>query len=127
MNKLKSIAFYGGISLIVLISIVFAFVEIRPLIAGDFKLMNNPSMSFATYLFRGHFYLGLVALASVLLVYRSNKIKVNLIIFVFGLSMFVGSCFCFFFYDFYIALVPVTLATILSVLAGHSFFKKEEE
>ena len=127
MNKLKSIAFYCGISLIVLISIIFAFVEIRPLFAGDFKLMNNPSMSFMTYLFRGQFYLGLVALASILLGFRSSKTKVNLIVFAFALGMFVGSCFCFFFYDFYIALVPVTLATILSVLAGHSFFKKEGE
>ena len=127
MNKLKSIAFYGGISLITLLAIVFAFVEIRPLFAGDFMLMNNPSLSFATYLFRGHFYLGLVALAAILLVYRNNRIKVNLIVLVFALSMFVGSCFSFFFYDFYIALVPVALATILSVIAGHSFFKKEEE
>ena len=125
MQKLKNIVFCVGISLMVLLSTVFAFVEIRPLFFGDFLLMNNPTISFLKYLFRGLYYLGLVAFACILLCFKTSNTKINLIVFTFGLSLFVGGCFCFFFYDFYIALVPVAIATILCVLAGHEFFKKE--
>lgn len=113
MKKVLSILGYIGLFLVSVLSLVFAFVEIRPLFAGDFTLMESPAMSFITYLFRGLFYLSILAFAIILTVKKIKKSPFALSTFIVSLLMLVGALFTFFFYDYYIALAVIGITVVL--------------
>ena len=51
----KILSFIGlGIS--ILFSLVFAFIELRTLFAGDWSLFNSPVLGFFSYFFRSIFF-----------------------------------------------------------------------
>ena len=66
MRLVGRIVSYIFLSLVGIVSLVFAFIELRCLSAGDFLLMNSPALSFLTYLFRGLFFLILLVFATYL-------------------------------------------------------------
>ena len=74
MNKLKSVLVFLGAGLAILVSFIFAFLELRSLFAGDFTLMNNSAMSFFVYLFKGLYFLSIIALAIFIIIFKvKNK------------------------------------------------------
>lgn len=113
MKKVLSILGYIGLFLVSILSLVFAFVEIRPLFAGDFTIMESHAMSFITYLFRGLFYLSILAFAIILVVKKIKKSPFTLSTFIVSLLMLVGALFTFFFYDYYIAFAVIGITAVL--------------
>ena len=62
------------LSITILFSLVFAFIELRSLVAGDYSLMNNVTISFVTYLFRGLYFVILASFSIFLLgIYLKDK------------------------------------------------------
>ena len=90
------------LSITILFSLVFAFIELRSLVAGDYSLMNNAAISFVTYLFRGLFFVILASFSLFLLgIYLKNK-EVTFIYYFIGGCLLIGSIFSIAFYSTYV-------------------------
>lgn len=98
-----------------LISLVFAFVELRCLFAGDFLLMNSSVQSFVTYLFRGLFFLTLGCYCIFLFVSFIKNEGYNIGHNIFAPALFVASIFSIFFYVSNVFYVVLVIALVPSI------------
>lgn len=127
MTLFKKILIYIISALVSLVAAVFMFVEFRSLFAGDFALMNNPGAAAVGYLFRGLYFLLIIALAVFIILFTIHKKKICIILFSSGLALFFGSLLSFMFYDQIIALVIVFITFCELVITAFGFFKKEQD
>ena len=98
-----------------LVAMVFAFVELRSLFAGDFLLMNSPALSFMGYLFRGLFFLTLVVYIIYLFISFIKNKGYSIACHIIAPSLFIASIFSLFFYVQYIYLAVIIIALIPSI------------
>lgn len=95
-----------------LVALVFAFVELRALFAGDFLLMNSVGAAFVAYLSRGLFFVILSGYAICILV---SILKYNGVApshYVVAPTIVIASIFTVFFYTQWIYWVVILLALI---------------
>ena len=116
MKLVGRIASYFFLAVSFLLAIVFAFVELRCLFAGDFLLMNSPAISFITYLFRGLFFLIVAAYCICLFILCLKRINPTLAHCIVAPSLFVASLFSIFFYVQSIYLVVIFIALIPTII-----------
>lgn len=126
MRVLKNVLVYLGLAINIIIGIVFSFVEMRTLFAGDYVLFNNPVEGAFAYLFRSLYFLSVIALVIIVVVYRIKHKKNNLYLFVSTACVFAGALFSLLFYDYFVSLAIIVPTLLLSVITGFGFFKKEE-
>lgn len=112
MKKFLLILKYIATTFTGLIATVFAFVEIRPLFAGDFLLMESPALGFVKYFFRGLFFLAMLVNAIKIFYCLFKNKGVNLEGAIFNGAIVAGSVMTFMFYEWYIAL----LLSVLNLL-----------
>ena len=117
MRKFLSVLAYIALSISALIVLVFATVELRTVIAGDYVLMNDPSKALAGYIFRFIYFLFILATIFWLFESKIKKVKTIPLLAVMGVMIAVCSVPLFFFYHYYIALV---LLFVNIVIAGMS-------
>ena len=97
------------LSITILFSLVFAFIELRSLVAGDYSLMNNVTISFVTYLFRGLYFVILASFSIFLLgIYLKDK-EVAFIYYLIGGCLLIGSIFIIAFYSTYVYFVIILI------------------
>ena len=113
-----------GISLI--FALIFSFIEFRALFAGDFTLMNNPAMSFMTYLFRGLFFFSTIVLVVVTAVQILRNKKLNLAYAIIALAIALSSFITFSFYEYYITIVIIFFTDLPLLVIVLNVFRKEE-
>ena len=126
MKIVKSILVYIGLVIASLIAIVFGFLQIRSLFAGDYSLMNNSTISFLGYLFRGLYFLSILALSIAIVVFRIKQKKICIILFMSSLALLVGAILSFIHFEYYVSLVVIFVCLILAIITLIGFFKKEE-
>ena len=105
-----------------LLALVFAFIEIRSLVAGDFLLMNTPALSFIGYLFRFFYFLALCTFNISLLINIIQKKPLNFVfLFLIPFVLF-SSLFSIFFYSTYVYFLVIFIALVPAlVLVGKKF------
>ena len=105
-----------------LLALVFAFIEIRSLVAGDFLLMNTPTLSFIGYLFRFFYFLALCTFNISLLINIIQKKPLNFVfLFLIPFVLF-SSLFSIFFYSTYVYFLVIFIALVPAlVLVGKKF------
>ena len=126
MKILKAVLVYLGLSLASLIALIFAFLELRSLFAGDFLLFNNAFLGALAYFLRGLYYLLIIALCVFIVLFRTHRKKICIILFAASISLLIGAFITLMFYDYYISLVVILITAILVVITSLGFFKKEE-
>ena len=126
MKIVKSILVYIGLVIASLVAIVFGFLQIRSLFAGDYSLMNNSTISFLGYLFRSLYFLSILALSIAIVVFRIKQKKICVILFMSSLALLVGAFLSFIHFEYFVSLVIIFACLILAVIASIGFFKKEE-
>lgn len=80
------------------VSFVFAFIELRPLFAGDFLLMNNSAIAFIRYLLRGLFFI-ILAINAVAVIISLGKEEVSYTHHTICCGLILASFLTIFFYD----------------------------
>ena len=125
MRVLKNIIFYIGVSLVILVALVFSFLEIRSIFAGDFTLMNNKAASFFAYFFKALFFLLLIAESVALIVYKAKKIKIDIILFMGSSGLLIGAFLTFAYFQFIVAFLLTVLTLILVMITSIGHFSKE--
>ena len=125
MKKLFAVLKCIGASLVGIISLVFAFIEIRPLFAIDWKLMEIPIVSFIEYLLRAIFFLFMFinALKVFMCVIQQRGLSLSAIIF--NGAIVAASAVTFLFYEWYISLILVVLNSLMLVIRVFTKDKKE--
>ena len=126
-SLLSKILSFIGLGITILFAFIFAFIELRSLFAGDFVLFNNPAIGFFNYLFRGLFFLGLVALAVFLIIYIAKKKEGYLGLLILGGTLFVSSFFGLFFYTWYIALLIAVISLNPLLISLFNLLKENEK
>ncbi len=103
------------LSITILLAIVFSFIELRSLIAGDYSLFNNPAEGFVGYLFRGlYFVIILVFFIFLLIIYLTNK-EMKFIYYFIGMLLLIGSLFTVFFYSTYIYFLVILITLLMNI------------
>ena len=125
MKTFKSILMYVGLSLTALIAFVFMFLEMRSLFAGDFTLMENELLGFLTYLFKGLYFLSIVALAVSILIFKIRSKKICIILFMSSIGLLIGSFITFIYFVYFISFVIVFINAILVAITSIEFLKKD--
>lgn len=109
MKKFLSILKCAAAVFVGIIAIIFIFVEIRPIFAGDFKLFESPALAFIKYFFRAIFFIFML-LNTIKIFYCVLKNRsVDLEGAIFNGAIVVAAALTFFFYDWYIALILLVL------------------
>ena len=99
------------LTITILFSFVFAFIELRSLIAKDYTLMNNVAMGFVTYLFRGLYFVFLGSFSLLLLtIYLKKECVVTFNNYFIGLLLLIGSLFSISFYSTYVYFAVIAIA-----------------
>ena len=99
----------------IILSIVFSFIELRSLIAGDYSLFNNPLAGFVGYLFRGLYFAIILAFSIFLLIiYLTNK-EMKFIYYFIGMLLLIGSLFTVFFYSTYIYFLVILITLLMNI------------
>ncbi len=106
---------FFGLAIAIVVSMVFSFVEFRSLLAGDHHLFENPTLGGAAYLFRGLFFLSIVALCISIIVFIAMKKESFLPLFLYGTGIFIASLFSFAFYVWFIGLVIMVISFIPTI------------
>ena len=115
-----------GLGFTILFSLIFAFIELRSLFAGDFVLFNNPAVGFFSYLFRGLFFLGLISLAVVLIIFINKNHEHYLCLLIISGSLFFSSCLGILFYAWFIALIVMVISLIPVVICLINWLKEKQ-
>ena len=113
------------LSITILFSLVFAFIELRSLVEGDYSLMNNVIISFVTYLFRGLYFVILASFSIFLLgIYLKNR-EVLFIYYFIGGCLLIGSIFSIAFYSTYVyfAIILIGLFPAATFIIRKLFIK----
>ena len=86
---------------------VITFVELRPLFAGDYLLMNSSAVGFVKYLFRGSFFLalGVNAICAIITIIKSEEPSTGHIIIC--IALLIGSVIAAFFVEAVVAAVAI--------------------
>lgn len=113
VKKVFRIIAYVLLGLLALLSLVFTFIEIRSLCAGDYQLMNNPSLSFVGYLFRGLFYFSLMSYSLYLIFFFIMKKEPSFPHYMIAITMLISSIITVFFYVSSIYFIPIVIALLL--------------
>ena len=98
-----------------LLSLVFAFIEIRFIFAGDFLLMNTPALYFISYLLRFIFFIALGFFNISLLINIISQKGISAIYLVFAPIFFISSLFSIIFYSTFIYLLVIFIALVPSI------------
>lgn len=109
-----------------LLSLIFAFVELRSMFATDFVLFNNAAAGFFGYLFRSLFFMGLIVFSIyMMVVYLKNK-EIKYIYSLLACSLFFGSLFSLFFYTnfIYFVIIFITLLPVGTLFIRRLFIIK---
>ena len=114
--------FQRGFSYVILVlagllATVFAFIEIRSVVAGDFSLMQNPSNSVVSYVCRALFYAAMLANVIWLFINKINKKRTTLNLLVLSGLLVLSSVTLFFFYMFAIALAVLVVNALVATIA----------
>ena len=114
--------FQRGFSYVILVlagllATVFAFIEIRSVIAGDFTLMQNPSNSVVSYVCRALFYVAMLANVIWLFINNVNKKRTTLNLLILSGLLVLSSVTLFFFYMFAIALALLVVNALVATIA----------
>ena len=112
MKLVGRIVSYFFLIVVALLSLVFAFVELRSLFAGDFSLFNSPALGFIQYLFRGLFFVSLSAYCIYIFIYFLNNKILGFGHYVIVSALFICSLFTIFFYVLSIYFACIALAAI---------------
>ena len=126
MKILKAVLVYLGLTIASLVALVFAFVELRSLFAGDFLLMNSPFLGALAYFLRGLYFLLIITLCVFIVLFRLNHKKICIILFASAIALFIGAFISLVFYDYYVSLVIILITSILVAITAIGFFKKEQ-
>ena len=129
MRLIKLILSYAALAISTIIAFVFIFIEIRPVFAGDFKLLENPALGVVSYLFRAIFYFLMIVNAILIVIDIIKKNKSELIYIIFNATLVGVSFLTLFFYDWYIslALALFNVFTLLIRLLNINVKKKNVE
>ena len=111
-SSISKIIAYVGLGLTILFSLIFTFIEFRSLFASDFTLFNNPVVGLFSYLFRGLFFIDLIALSVFIIIYMSKEHKSYAGTLIVSGSLFVAAYFTVFFYAWYIAFIIILITLI---------------
>ena len=114
--------FQRGFSYVILVlagllATVFAFIEIRSVVAGDFTLMQNPSNSMVSYVCRALFYAAMLANVIWLFINKVNKKRTTLNLLILSGLLVLSSVTLFFFYMFAIALAILVVNALVATIA----------
>ena len=114
--------FQRGFSYVILVlagllATIFAFIEIRSVVAGDFSLMQNPSNSVVSYVCRALFYAAMLANVIWLFINKINKKRTTLNLLILSGLLVLSSVTLFFFYMFAIALVVLVVNALVATIA----------
>ena len=114
--------FQRGFSYVILVlagllATVFAFIEIRSVVAGDFTLMQNPSNSVVGYICRSMFYVAMLANVIWLFINKINKKRTTLNLLILSGLLVLSSVTLFFFYMFAIALAVLVVNALVATIA----------
>ena len=115
-----------GLGIVILFSLVFTFIELRTLLAGDYSLFNSPVLGFFSYFFRSVFFLGMFSNTLALAMYVGLKEEREryLTLLIIGVGLFVGSFMGLFFYASFVALIIIAISVIPLVISLLNFIKK---
>lgn len=103
------------LGIIILISLIFSFLEIRALFALDFTLMNSAILGFMHYLSRGLYFLILASYSLISLIILLKNQKISFIYLIPGIALLFGSLFSLIFYHFYVAYAIIGLNVLLNL------------
>ena len=95
-----------------LIALVFAFVELRALFAGDFLLMNLIGAAFIGYLMRGLFFILVSGYSICLIIALAKSDNVSVSHYFVAPAILISSLFSIFFYTQYIYFLVIFIALI---------------
>ena len=95
-----------------LIALVFAFVELRALFAGDFILMNLKGAAFMGYLLRGLFFLIVLGYSICLIIALAKKANLSITHYFVAPIILISSLFSIFFYSTFIYFLVIFIALI---------------
>ena len=126
MKTLKSIALYIVLGLMGLIVVPFIFIEFRAFFSFDFINTNNPFSSGLAYFLRGIYFLLIFVQALFAILFKINKKKFCIILFMTQVSLFIGALLSLLFYEYYVSLVIIFITLIELVIISVGFFKKEK-
>ena len=118
MKLVGRIISYFFLVIVALISLVFAFVELRSLFAGDFTLFNSVALGFMQYLFRGLFFTTLSSYCIYLLIYFLKNKILGFGHYVIAGALLVCSIFTIFFYVLYVYFACIALAVIPVIIVS---------
>ncbi len=118
MKLVGRIVSYIFLVIVALLSLVFAFVELRSLFAGDFTLFNSMALGFCQYLFRGLFFVSLSGYCIYLLVYFLRNKILGFGHYVIAGALLVCSIFTIFFYVLYVYFACIALAVIPVIIVA---------
>ena len=124
MKKVLTVLKYIACVFTGIIALVFTFVEIRPLFAGDFLLMESPALGFVKYLFRTLFFLLMATNAIKVFYCVLKKRSIDLEGVIFNGAALVGASMTFMFYELYIAMIILLLNLLLLAIR---IFNQEKE
>ena len=115
--KFQRVFSYVVLVLAGLLATVFAFIEIRSVVAGDFTLMQNPSNGAVGYICRGLFYVTMLVNVVWLFINKVNKKRTSLNLLILSGLLVLSSVTLFFFYMFAIALVVLVVNALVATIA----------
>ena len=118
MKLVGRIISYFFLIVVALLSLVFAFVELRSLFAGDFALFNSSALGFFQYLFRGLFFLFVSGYCIYLFIYFLNNKILGFGHYVIAGALLVSSLFTIFFYVLNVYLACIALAVIPTIIVA---------
>ena len=113
MKILKSILLYVSSVLAGLVALIFAFLEIRAVFAGDPNLMENPVGSAFGYIFRFIFYALMLTSVVILIIRFIKKKPLEFLDMVFNAALIGGGFLSLLYYDWFISLVLIVLNIFL--------------
>ena len=118
MKLVGRIISYFFLIVVALLSLVFAFVELRSLFAGDFLLFNSPALGFCQYLFRGLFFVSISGYCIYLFIYFLRNKILGFGHYVVAGALLICSVFTIFFYVLYVYFACIALAVIPVIIVS---------
>lgn len=109
MRLFRNILAFFALGLSTIVSLAFTFVELRPIFAGDFNLMEDPGLSIAGYLFRAFFYILMVVNAVLIAINIIKGNKLDLFGLIFNAALVTVAFVSLIFYEWYVSLAVILL------------------
>lgn len=105
----------------ILVSLVFAFIELRTLFAGDYSLFENPTLGLLAYLFRSIFFIGLITLSITIIIFILKKKEDYFGLLFISDGFIVGSIFGVMFYSGLVFALVLFISLLPSMVSGLYF------